>query len=173
MEIMEEARFPLRIRRGGVTRDDAMAHAEDVFRYVFARMGSVEETEDIVMEVIQAALEDTQLAKSRLLMLRNARNRVIDRLRKRRVREGYSPEDSDSQSPDLDLVVRIKQVLSEMSQGNSDLIVLKYVHGLTSGEISRLTGLTKAAVNSALQRAREEFRLLAPDLQPNQGDENV
>ena len=149
----------------------ATAYAEDVYRYAFARLGSIEDAEDVTMEVVQAALADSRLAKNRLLMLRNGRNRVIDRWRKRKPVIGLDEDVRESSSDaDIELVVTINSVLAQLDEDHADFLILKYVHGLSAREIGRLTGKSRAAVNSALQRAREEFRRIAPELRPGNGE---
>lgn len=171
--MLEQARKETHIAEGAKRRVKAMAFAEDVFRYAFARLGSHEDAEDVAMEVVQAALADRTLAGNRLLMLRNARNRVIDRLRKRREVAGVSEETPDDRSrSDVDLVIAVNRALALMEDDQADVLVLKYVHGLTAREICKTTGRTRAAVNSSLQRARERFRQLAPELRPDSGGRN-
>lgn len=150
----------------GLTRPSRLGeYTEDVYRYAFARLGSREDAEDVTMEVMVAASQDPRLAKNRLLMLHNARNRVIDRLRKRRDSAEISDEVAVP-ATDVHLVLAVNQVLSLLDDDQADALVLKYVHGLSAQEIAKATGKSRAAVNSSLQRARERFRNLAPELCP-------
>ena len=171
--MLEQVREEPKLADDAKRRGKAMAFAEDVFRYAFARLGSREDAEDVAMEVVQAALADHTLAGNRLLMLRNARNRVIDRLRKKREVAGVPEETLDDRGRfDVDLVILINRALALMEDDQADVLVLKYVHGLTTREICKATGRTYAAVNSSLQRARERFRQLAPELRPNREGRN-
>ena len=70
-----------------------MDHYGDLYRYAYARLGSVEDAEDLAIEVIERASRRKGRCTDRLLLLHAARNKVIDRLRKRsrRNKRQYEP----------------------------------------------------------------------------------
>lgn len=148
-----------------------MDHYGDLYRYAYARLGSVEDAEDLAIEVIERASRRKGRCTDRLLLLHAARNKVIDRLRKRSRRDKKLPSPSPVRI-DGDIVLQVNLALAELSAEQSDLLVFKYVHGLTAREIAEILETTESAVASALARARANFRKTAAPLFDYQESEN-
>ncbi len=134
---------------------------DDLVRYGFARLGNLEDAEDAAMEVWHEANRRPSrvlnAANPRAFLIGMARRRVVDRFRSRtrdRSREG-APGASSEVDPQI---LAVDEVLGLLSADYREALVLKYVHEFTQDEIAEILGITPAASNSLLQRARAAFR---------------
>lgn len=139
-------------------------YSDDVWRYVSSKLSRREDAEDVTMETFAHAIKcfDRVLNADspKLWLLAVARNKVHDLLRKR-YRRAESPLDESSQIPGPEPAPNreeLRQALSEMPERQREVLVLKYVNGLSTEEIARSIGKSEAAANSLLQRARDSLR---------------
>jgi RNA polymerase sigma-70 factor (ECF subfamily) len=137
-------------------------YLDDVFRYVSAFVRPPAEAEDVTMDVFHAALTSRDRLRRgddpRLWLLGIARRKVADCLRRRyRRREEPLAAGIQTRERDLDQTVLLGQVLAQIPRDHGQVLVLKYVNGLSTEEIARVLGRSTAAANSLLQRARESF----------------
>ena len=144
----------LRTRNG----EDPMVYHGEVFRYAMARLGNREDAEDIAIEVVQALPNPCFKRDLRVYMLGMARRKAISLFRRSRptvaIRDNEAALTFDDRS---DHAAMVGQVLSEMSEEHRDVLTLKYMAGLTSAEIGKITGKRADAIDSMLQRARDAF----------------
>lgn len=152
---------------------DPMAWLDDLVRYAFSQIGSVDEAEDVAMDTIAAISEMgkkwDRVQDKRLYCFGIARRKVADRLR-RKVREKRYAE-SVAESPvaeDMDRRDAIWSVLQKLPEPQRHVLVLKYIHGFSAEEIGDIVGRSVAAVNSLLQRGREGFQREGAGLFSNQ-----
>ena len=133
-------------------------YLDDVFRYVSAFVRPSAEAEDVTMHVFHAALaaRPPRDQDPRLWLLGIARRKVADCLRKHyRRREAPLESTLENPSKDVDQTVLLCQLLAALPKDYGQVLVLKYVSGLSIDEIASLLGRSPAAANSLLQRARE------------------
>lgn len=151
-------------------------YADDVWRFASSKLRSKEDAEDAAMETFSHAIRDwDRLCKAnspRLWLLGIARNKVQDALRKS-YRRAESPltEHVSSTVRDLDLGKResLHEAMAGMPESQREILVLKYVNGLSTEEIGKVIRKSTAAANSLLQRARENLRERAQHLIDAQG----
>lgn len=138
--------------------EDPMRYLDEVFRYAAARLGRREDAEDIAIEVVQVLPNPCFKRDLKVYMLGMARRKCIDRMRKERPSAGLRECDTalrfDHASDDAALV---ESVLRMLSTDHREVLSLKYIAGLSSSEIGRITGKKPTAVDSMLQRARDAF----------------
>lgn len=137
-------------------------YLDDVFRYVSAFVRPPAEAEDVTMNVFHAAFSSMSRMRRandpRLWLLGIARRKVADSLRRRyRRREAELEPTLQSTEPDVDQTLLIAQVLRQLPPDQAQVLVLKYVNGLSTEEIAELIKRSNAAANSLLQRARDSF----------------
>lgn len=138
--------------------ENPMTYLDDVFRYAAARLGDREEAEDIAIETVQALPNPCSKDNLRHYMLGMARRKVADRLRKRRPTQPLLESDvSYGFTEASDSAATVAQVLGRLSEEHREVLVLKYINGLSSREIGNLSNRGEDAVNSQLQRARDAF----------------
>lgn len=140
------------------TGEDPMVYLDDVFRYAMARLGNREDAEDVAIEVVQALPNPCFRRDLRIYMFGVARRKAIDRQRRSRpaveVREGDAMVRFDSVS---DHHAMVATVMQELTADHREVLTLKYIAGLTSAEIGKVTGKRADAIDSMLQRARDAF----------------
>jgi RNA polymerase sigma-70 factor (ECF subfamily) len=138
--------------------EDPMIYLDEVFRYAATRLGSREDAEDVAIEVVQALPNPCHRRDLRVYMFGMARRKVIDRLRRPKaiaeVRETDAIIRFDIASDEASLVA---STLGELTEDHREVLTLKYMVGLSSAEIGKITGKKPEAIDSMLQRARDAF----------------
>jgi len=154
---------------------DPRTHLDDVLRYSFFRLGSMEDAEDVTAQVLHDAQRMggrlASIQDPRLYMLGMARRKISGALRKRERHSRARSLDDPSFLPprtDGDLAatqrrLEVSEILRQLPDDQREVLALKYLHGLSTDEIAPLISRSPAAVNSLLQRAREAFARLAGD----------
>ena len=94
-----------------------------------------------------------------------ARNAALDELRKRkrRAKLEVDPEDEGATAPEdhVDLALRreaVRAALASLSGHERDLIALKFVGGLSNGEIARVLRMSESNVGTRLHRTITKLR---------------
>ena len=153
-------------------------YVDAVYRYVFYRVRNEAEAEDVTSDVFMRALRAIPKYEPRQAFLawlyRIARNAVIDRGRRRAGRTQVSFEDALAH-PQGDRVVNPDEGLLALSDADAlrvamrqltplqqEVLVLRYVEGLDTKEISRLVGRRDGTVRGIEFRALTALRSLIP-----------
>ncbi len=143
---------------------------------LFARLGNREEVDEVMQEVAVAAAN--QAAKSEPVhdvgpwLYRVAMRQMMQLRRKAGRRRKLlhrawelAPRDpaSGERTPIEFLVSQerqqeVRRALEEMEERDRQLLLLKYVEGLSYGQIAQRLGVTAGAVQSRLHRARRWMR---------------
>ena len=154
-------------------------YLDDVYRYVARRVTQREEAEDITAETFAAAFEALPKFRGqcepRLWLLGIARRKIADafRRRKRRPETLVSEMDEHASAAGVLPVERagardepaavfhqseanrkIRALMAALKEEQREVLLLKYVEGLSINEIAVVMGRSSAAINSLLQRAR-------------------
>lgn len=125
--------------------------------YAQRRLGNRDDAEDAVAEVFGVAYNNLNRCPApeweRAWLFGIARNKVADTLRKRQKRAEI-PLDAVAEHtatlPDTALHLFLETLRPEWRE----VLLLKYVEGLSLAEIGRMLGKSEKAVSSMLQRAR-------------------
>ena len=160
---------------------DPLAQLDDVVRYAFARLGSREEAEDVAMEVFQAAFrfraELPRKSNPSLYLIGITRRKIADHLRRNRRQRGAGTVSLDDPGLhevgwyQIEGLFELIEALNTLSELQRDVLILKYLLGLSTLEISELIKKSPQATNSLLQRARESLANNAPHLVPAPADD--
>ncbi len=141
-----------------------------VYRYALARLGSVDDAEDLTAETFEAALRvigsfrgDGPFAA---WLMAIARNQVITRYRTRRdARPLEGVESLAGDSLPLEevagqrlILASVLEALAQMSGDHAEVIRLRLFAELTTAETARVMGRSEAAVKMLLHRALRELR---------------
>jgi len=143
-----------------------------IYRYVFYRVNSAEEAEDITGEVFLRMIKSLpkQRGSFQAWLFRIASNLVIDFYRRRArqpelipVEEGHaSPTHKSIDSQDIFLQDRLKQSLPKLSPEQQQVITLKFIDGYKNSEIADILGKSVGAVKGLQFRALTALKKLLP-----------
>lgn len=148
-------------------------HADAIFRFASFRLSDTEKAKDIVQETFVKLWEylsvGEQVDNPRALIFRIASNSVIDAYRRHKdisldfmTEEGFDPADSGqaeriiSQSEGK---IALK-LLNELEPSLRDLLLLRYVDGLSVKEIAEVQNERENTVSVRLHRAMKELKNL-------------
>ena len=140
-----------------------------VYRYLAARVGSVEEAEELTQEVFVAALNGIQGLRAEdeagLLgwLFQIARNKLADQLRQRYRRPSAPLEEAEEvEAPQprpeelaeaQEEQAEVRRALDRLTPEQREVIVCKYVLGYDNDRTARLVGKNVNAVNQLHHRA--------------------
>jgi RNA polymerase sigma-70 factor, ECF subfamily len=136
--------------------------SDDIWRFASSQLNRREDAEDVVMEVFGVALRDfhkvSRASDQRLWLLAIARRKVVNvlRLKYRRPEASFDEARTVEQSPMEG--GDVKSAVHELSPDHAEALVLKYVNGLSTEEVSKVMRKSLPATNSLLQRARNALR---------------
>lgn len=132
-------------------------HAE-IYRYCYAQLRNAQDAEDAAMEAMLALLRLPGWLCSRrdpkLYALGVARRKVADILRKRRTTA--SQVDSGTPLPAWD----IGGTLWQLDPDHREVLVYRFMLGLTAEETGALMARSAPAIDSLVQRAKTAFRAI-------------
>lgn len=165
------------------TRGDATAfgqlydrHIDSIYRYVYYRVGSPAEAEDLTEEIFLRAWEAIgrfrwQGAPFSAWLFRLAHNRVVDHRRSRRP-ETELLETEPARTPDPETIVgerldweRAIGAMRELTPDQQEILTLKFIEGLDNREIVEVTGKSEGAIRAIQFRALSALRAI---LQPEE-----
>jgi RNA polymerase sigma-70 factor (ECF subfamily) len=147
-------------------------HVNRVYRYLYVRAGSQPEAEDLTEQVFLRAWEAIDRFRWQgrpfiAWLYRLAHNVLVDHVRARRrsvtlAEEGQAAEVA-SESAAAVLAQRIdadmlNRALEELTVDQQQVILLKFIDGLTSGEIAQMLGKQEGAVRAIQLRALLSLR---------------
>jgi len=150
-------------------------YADDVWRYASSKLRRREDAEDAAMETFAHAIRDWDRVHKadspRLWLLAIARNKVHDVLRKSYRRAESTLDEGLMAPPSQGGQTResLHEAMAEMPELHREILVLKYVNGLSTEEVAKVVRKSAAATNSLLQRARQALRDRAQHLIDAQG----
>ena len=156
-------------------------YVERIYNYVFFRVGSTSDAEDLTAKVFFKALNSIGSYKHMGLpfsawLYRIAHNLVAnyhrDRLRVREISienlilpdtgKHPAPEQRMQQNQENDFLLRI---VNDLSPQKRELVLLKFVQNLSNEEISFIFGKTEGAIKSLYHRTLLELRDRVKDLE--------
>ncbi len=149
-------------------------YGEALFQYARRRVGSDADAEDIAAETLAVAVVEGRVPpesltgddSTRAFLFGVARRKVAQTLRER-TRHPEEPLDealiSQKQSPESALLQiehtrQVRAMLTSLPDEWHEVLLLKYVEGLSLTEIAVVLERSEAAVSSLLQRARAAAR---------------
>ena len=153
-------------------------HVSAVYRYVFYRVRNEAEAEDVTSDVFMKALRAISRYEPRQAFLawlyRIARNAVIDRGRRLASRTQVTFEDALSHGaadqvvdPNESLLAgsdatALRSAIRNLTPLQQEVIILRYVEGLDTAEICRITGRRDGTIRGIEFRALGALRGLIP-----------
>jgi RNA polymerase sigma-70 factor, ECF subfamily len=154
------------------------AHADGVFGYLVALLGSTAEAEDALHDVFLRAIKRQRglfgLRKPAAYLYRAARNEAYSRLRKRNVRARAQSElvaectriEPAATGVDPDEYAALNAALADLPVEQREVVVLKAFQNMTFREIAKVT---RVSANTAASRYRYALEKLRGALGEEQG----
>ncbi len=151
-------------------RDDPAAfgrlydrYVQPVYRYIFSRVGSTHEAEDITSQTFMAAYEALGRYRERgqfsAWLFRIAQSKMNDHFRRGRREVGLEAagrilerEDALGALIRAEELTRIRSLIDHLTEAEQELIRLRYVAGLSFAEIAELSGRREDAVKKSVYR---------------------
>ncbi|WP_227624946.1 RNA polymerase sigma factor [Fimbriimonas ginsengisoli] len=137
----------------------------EIWRFVSSQLPKREDAEDVVMEVFAAAFavfsKVERADDQRLWLLAVARKKVADCLRRqyRRAERPYSEVSEAASAPAAsEMQLATRGALERLPDNQREVLVLKYINGLSTEEVGVVIKKSLAATNSLLQRGRQGLR---------------
>ncbi len=139
-----------------------------VYRYIYHRLGNVQDTEDLAAQVFTAALEGITAGRYResgsfaAWLFTIARRRLVDHFRRHPEAELDDPPAPDpgilsgvEMGEDLN---RLAALFARLDETQQDLLRLRFSAGLSFAQIGQIEGRSEAAVKMAIYRILEMIR---------------
>jgi RNA polymerase sigma-70 factor, ECF subfamily len=146
-------------------------YVKRIYRFVYFKVSSHEEAEDVTSEVFLKAWnfiqENPEVKSFSGLLYRIARNSIIDLYRAKaakpetRMNEDTDVGDGGRWYADVSNKMeteKILQVVKKLKQEYQEVIILKYIDELDIDEIVEITGKGKIAVRVTLHRALKKLK---------------
>lgn len=148
-------------------------YINQIFRFIFLKTSSQEIAEDLTSEVFIKAFEkfkeDPKIVKNmRAFLYQIARNKIIDFYRQREKETNISIDDYKGLSDDnqdlekkihLDSQMeRVRIALANINPDYQDVILMRYVDGLSIAEIASALNKSESAVRVSIHRALNSLR---------------
>lgn len=115
--------------------------------------------EDLAQEVFMQAFRSLDAirdpAKIKTWLCTVTRNKAIDYLRRRVPTTPIDELPLQAPEPREDLWPQVEALLDELREDYRQLILLKYIEGLSYEQIGRILGMTPSAVGEKLHRVRK------------------
>jgi RNA polymerase sigma-70 factor (ECF subfamily) len=138
-------------------------YAGPIYRYVYSRLGSAHEAEDITSQTFITALESLPRYRERgqfsAWLFRIARSKLVDHFRRSKREAGWEAaerlvgaEDTLGSVIQADELRKLRSLIAAAGESDQDLIRLRYVAGLSFAEMAELLGRSDAAVKKSLYR---------------------
>ena len=150
-----------------------------VYRYIYLRVHSKQLAEDITQTVfikVYESLPSFKLSAHSPLAycFTVARNTVIDHFRKKQLvlQEGNEeilinlPDERSSPQREmhkLEAASEIESMMAALTSDQREVIILKYINGLSNHEIAKLTGKTEEAIRQLQSRGLKNLQKLIKD----------
>lgn len=151
------------------------AYIEQIYRFVYFKVSTREEAEDITSEVFLKGWnyvnENREIKSFSGLLYRIARNCVIDLYRQKaskpesfledHLEKGFEPGDRGKWFGKMNIKLdseKILQALKKLKQEYQEVITLRYVDELTVEEMSEIIGKGNMAVRVTMHRAIKKLK---------------
>ena len=147
-------------------------HRESIFRYLWLRLGDQPLAEDLTADVFMRMLDALPHYQSlgipfRAWLYRIAHNVLIDHFRKNHNRapvplevlEDHDAGDDPSAAVEHKLLTeRLNEALSQLDQNQREVVVLRFLMGLSLQETALAMGKSEAAIKSLQHRGLSALR---------------
>ena len=143
------------------------AYVDDVYRFVFHRVGHEQTAEDLTSQVFLKAWDNLGRYKVRGLpfgawLFQIARNSVIDYYRTHKEILPLEPNAATEPDPSMNVAREVEKrlegewvrtILYKLTQEQREVLILKFINGLKTKEIAQVMGKGQGAIRALQMRA--------------------
>jgi len=148
------------------------SYVESIYRFIYIKVNSQETAEDLTSEVFlktwKSFQEEDRIENPRAYLYATARHLVIDFYRTSKEDRTISIEDTREiedmtasieaqENQDMALEI-VKQGLDKLKEDYQNIVIWRYVDGLSMGEIAKILGKSKGATRVLLHRAMGQLK---------------
>jgi len=144
----------------------------DVYSYIYYRVSNVQEAEDLTEDVFLKMVEAIRSCRARggksflAWLFRIANNSVVDYYRRRAVRNHLPLDEKHLPAhagPEVSVETkltqeRLQQALLKLTDEQQQVIILKFIEGLSNAEIAQILGKSEGAIKSLQHRGLVSLR---------------
>jgi len=147
-------------------------YVDSIYRFVYFRVNDEDHAWDITQDCFLKALEymeGTKVENPRAFLYQVARNMLVDFYRAKEKKATiylsdikYDIPEKDTLIEDLDRNIDIKNIMvhiDKLPEHHKDLIILRYVDGLSFAEIAEILGKNQVALRVQTSRIIKELKL--------------
>jgi RNA polymerase sigma-70 factor (ECF subfamily) len=145
---------------------------QDVYSYIYYRVSNTQDAEDLTDDVFLKMVEGIRSCRAReeksflAWLFRIASNSVVDHHRRRAVRdhlpldEAQLPTHSGPEAPVEKKLTqeRLQQALPKLTDDQQQVIILRFVEGLSHAETARILGKSEGAIKALQRRGLTSLR---------------
>lgn len=140
-------------------------HSETVYLTALRVTGNPADAEDVMQTVFMRVLNQGEIldpdTTPKSYFKRAATNASVDILRRRTSRnEAPLEEGLGRASPEIPALLKeqLRQAISQLEPRDAELFVLRFVEGMSNGELAELYGVEKPWVAMRLHRIRQQLQ---------------
>jgi RNA polymerase sigma-70 factor (ECF subfamily) len=144
----------------------------DVYSYIYYRVSDVQDAEDLTDDVFLKMVEAIRSCRAReekpflAWLFRIANNSVVDHHRRQAVRdhlpldEEQLPTHAGPEAPVETKLTqeRLQQAIPELTDDQQEVIILRFVEGLSNAEIAWILGKSEGAIKALQRRGLASLR---------------
>jgi RNA polymerase sigma-70 factor (ECF subfamily) len=151
-------------------------HVDKIYRYIYFRVGSQADAEDLTQEVFIKALGAISSYKWRGVhfsawLFRIAHNQMVDHFRKQSKQKraaleevvAVSPEDPVAMTDKKLEIEELSQALKKLPSAQREVVSLRFIAGLPIAEVARTLGKSEGTVKALQFNAIVSLRKLLPE----------
>lgn len=137
-----------------------------IYKYLISIGASIEDAEDIIQDTFIKTYENIDLlidGNLKAWMFKVSLNRFYTLYKKSKTKISLTDELSctlknDFEISDIDSSIDINNILSQMSESQKNLLILKYEMGFSYTNISKLLNINESSAKTLCYRARNIFK---------------
>jgi RNA polymerase sigma-70 factor (ECF subfamily) len=140
-------------------------YSDNLYGYVRSIVRNDHEAEDVTQQVFAKLMTSLVKYDDRGIpfsawLLRMARNVAIDHLRANRTipTDVQFERDGEDEGVDLERSLTVRAALSNLTQDQRDVVILRHVAGLSPGEIADRMGRTEGSIHALHHRGRRALQ---------------
>lgn len=141
---------------------------DKIYRYCYFKVQNQHTAEDLTQETfLRYFTQNTYISRGKPLayLYTIARNLCVDYFRKKqfevpdeeKLQQKIESGEGNEKETDLDSVIALKEALSHLTEGQQELLLLRYVNQVSVEEISRITNCSRFAVYRKTKEACKEL----------------